>query len=119
MVESPLMWKQVIALLTIAISLSACARDRYSARDRYTVVGRTNDSDSKDQWNVKVVLEHDGHKLYAKCGEKATVEGCTFHVGQTLDCKFLPRHQEFLTCGNGKSDTIAGNDVLLIEKEEQ
>jgi hypothetical protein len=42
--------------------------------NRYTVIGRTNDQGSPD-W-VKVVLAHDGQKIYANCNNlKAGAKG--------------------------------------------
>jgi hypothetical protein len=124
--ESARMWRQ-IAIALLFSALWGCG-----AANSYTVVERTNDQNSP--W-VKVVLLHDGEKIYANCnndkaGANGKTEGCKLYVGETLqNCDFSPdplSHDSRgynLICGNeltnGKLDTTAGNELLLFEKEEQ
>lgn len=109
------------------ILLFACVRDSY------TVIQRTNHS-GNEFW-VKVVLLHDGHRFYTICNnykaagnykpaEVDKVYQCGLHVGQTVRCKFFPHRESGydLICGNelvqGELTTSGRNDLLLIEKEE-
>ena len=110
-----------------------CACSRYS----YTVIER-DDGVNGTYW-VKIVLKHDGHKYFASCNnykapgkpgvDPNQITRCNLHVGDTIKCKFFPDRLARdasgydLICGNeltnGKLDTTGGNELLIVEKEEQ
>jgi hypothetical protein len=111
--------------------LMVCACDGGRRPDRYTVIGRTNSDDNVVLF-VPVVLQHDGHRYYARCnnikaGEdpKVTLH-CNLHVGMTVECQFFKSRDvsEYdLICGSkrtekGALDTFGENELLFIDKEE-
>jgi hypothetical protein len=113
--------------------LMMCACNREKQTNRYTVIGRTNSDDALVSF-VPVVLQHDGHKYYARCnnikegegGSKVTLQ-CNLHVGMTVECQaFASRDVSGydLICGSkrtekGTLDTFGENELLQIDKEEQ
>jgi hypothetical protein len=118
-----------VLIIAMLFSSSACSRSNYTVIER--------DARDNDKYSVKVVLKHDGHKYFASCNNyKAAgkagddkITRCNLHVGDTIKCKFFPDRLASdaggydLICGseltNGKLDTTGGNELLIVEKEEQ
>jgi hypothetical protein len=116
----------VAAAFILASLLVACNSDRY------TVTQRKNEN----KFWVKVALRHDGHTLYANCNnykaagnykreDVGKIYLCWLYVGQTVQCTSFPHRESGydLICGNelvkGELTTSGGNDLLLIEKEDE
>ena len=124
--------KKITMVFLLALLMCACSRDNYSVIERDDAAMR----DKGEYW-VKVVLKHDGHKYFASCNNyKAAgkpgndeITRCNLHVGDSIKCKFFPDRSGpdasgyDLICGseltNGKLDTSGGNELLIIEKEEE
>ena len=119
----------VVSLLMMSLSLIAWGR--YTRPDRYKVIGRTNGNSSLVV-EVPVVLEHDGHKYYARCNNIKGVENpsvtrhCELHVGMTVECELFTSRDVNgydLICGSkrnkdGKLDTYGENELLFVDREE-
>jgi len=113
----------------LILMLFACNREKPT--DRYTVIGRTNSD--YELADVPIVLQHNGHKYYARCNNVKAVEDpkvtlhCNLHVGMTVECQdFASRDVSGydLICGSkrnqkGTLDTFGENELLQIDKEEQ
>jgi hypothetical protein len=82
---------------------------------------------------VKVVLLHEGHRLYAtaldyKADAGGIIRHCNLRVGETVSCKFFAdRNSEDaggydLICGgqlwHGRLTTTGGNELLTIYRDE-
>jgi hypothetical protein len=81
---------------------------------------------------VPVVLEHDGHKYYARCNNIKGVEDpkvtqrCELHVGMKVECQLFKSRDVSgydLICGSkrdekGDLDTHGENELLYIDREE-
>jgi hypothetical protein len=119
----------IVVFLTIASSFPACERDK--RRERFRVIGRANPNDAAVVYELPVILEHDGHKYYAKCNNIKAVEDpkvtrhCELHVGMTLECQFFNDREPGydLICGTrrdveGNLSTYGENELLTIDKEE-
>lgn len=124
-----------ILLIWVAIWQSACGPDALG-RGHYKVVDRIDDPDcSPDHLNcsVKVVLLHEGHRLYAtaldyRVDSRGKVRNCNLRVGETVSCKFFAdRHSEDaggydLICGeqlwHGRLTTSGENELLTIYRDE-
>ena len=116
----------VVCVVIMLLSLAACDK-RHS---RCTVVGRTN-SDASLVFEVPVVLEHDGHKYYARCNNIKGVENpkvtqhCELHVGMTVECQFFTSRDVNgydIICGsrrnkNGDLETYGENELLFVDRE--
>jgi hypothetical protein len=120
-------------LFLVALLIAFCGCEGYRRTDGYSVVQRTNDNkDSFVAW-VPVVLEHHGHKYFARCNNIKAVDtdskhdrGCELHVGMTVRCQFFTNRDISgydLICGSkrnekGDLDTYGENELLFIDKEE-
>ena len=114
-----------LALLALLLSLLCVCNNH----NRYTVIERTN-SDSDSAYYVPVVLQHGGHRYYARCNNfkavadpKVTLH-CNLHVGQTVECQFFESggYGYDLICGSkrnekGDLDVFGENDLLTVDKE--
>jgi hypothetical protein len=121
----------VLTHLLLALLLVLCVCERNGRRERYTVIGRTN-SDEHLVLFVPIVLEHNGHKYYARCNNIKAVEDpkvtqhCELHVGMKVDCEMFKNRDVNgydLICGNrrdekGDLDTHGENEMLYIDREE-
>jgi len=121
-------YPKAILWLVALLPLYACHKDKNY--DRFTVIERANSDDSFVPW-VPVVLQHDGHKYYARCNNfkgtrdpKVTLR-CNLHVGMTVECQFYANRDGSgydLICENmrnekGDLDTFGENEMLDIDKE--
>lgn len=111
--------------------LMVCACESGTRHDRYTVIGRTN-SDDNLVFFVPVVLQHNGHKYFARCNnikavkDSKVTQHCELHVGMQVECQFFNSRDVSgydLICGNkrnqkGDLDTVGENELLYIDKEE-
>jgi hypothetical protein len=120
-------WRMENIGIGFLLALSACACNHNS----YTVIQR---EEADDYW-VRIVLKHDGHKYFAECNnykapgkpgiDPDKITHCNLHVGDEVKCQFFPDRASGydLICGDeltdGKLDTTGGNELLLIKKEEQ
>jgi len=121
----------LIVVCVLMMLLSLVAYERHKRHARYKVVGRTN-SESSLVFEVPVVLEHDGHKYYARCNNIKGVENpnvtqhCELHVGMTVECELFTSRDVNgydLICGSkrnkdGNLDTYGENELLYVDREE-
>jgi hypothetical protein len=119
----------VIGACATVLLWSACKDGSF---DQYTVIGRTNSSEHL-VIDVPIVLEHDGHKYYARCNNIKGVKDpnvtrhCDLHVGMKVHCQFFTSRDTNgydLICGDkrnekGDLDTYGENEFLFIDREEQ
>jgi hypothetical protein len=127
-VNRPALAALVIGAGAMILWLGACR----GPRDEYTVIGRTNSNDSL-VFEVPVILEHDGHKYYARCNNVKGVKDpkvtrhCDLHVGMKVHCQFFTSRDTNgydLICGEKRNekadlDTYGENELLFIDREEQ
>ena len=123
----------IFGLLILAV-ISAASCHAGTNANRWTVVSRTNSEAELKLW-VFVVLEHDGHKYYARCnnykaGPKGANYGCELHVGMSVDCQWYRDGAQSkgwkgydLICGTkrndaGELDTYGENELLNIDRED-
>jgi hypothetical protein len=113
------------------LTLMMCACNSGRRTDRYTVIARTNSDYELD--DVPIVLQHDGHKYYARCNNIKAVEDpkvtihCNLHVGMTVECQFFENRQVVgydLICGSKRDEkgdlaAFGENELLQIDKEEK
>jgi hypothetical protein len=119
-------------LCPFMLILMMCACNREQHTNRYTVIERKNGDYSLD--DVPIVLQHDGHKYYARCNNIKEGEGgrmvtlhCNLHVGMTVECQFFENRQVVgydLICGSKRDEkgdlaAFGENELLQIDKEEQ
>jgi hypothetical protein len=126
----------IITLVLLQLLQSSCMETDRLGRGRYKVVERTDEPNcSADHLDctVKVVLLHDGHRLYAtaldyKVDIGGEIRHCDLRVSDTISCIFFPDRNSRdaggynLICGNqlwnGKLTTTGGNELLTIYKDE-
>jgi hypothetical protein len=98
------------------------------------VVGRTNTTDRSEFW-VDVVLEHAGHRYYARCNSyqaglvKDTVYRCGgLHADHIVNCQWYRDRERSkgydLIWGNkrnqnGELDNFGENELLDITRQEK
>ena len=101
---------------------------------RWRVVAREDPKNSSgfEVYEVKVVLEHGGHRYHALCNNlkggsiKDQVYRCELYVGNTVRCQWYKQREMGydLICGDkrnekGELDTFGESELLQIEREEK
>ena len=124
-------WKLglVVGLIVlVSLLISTCQNDRRVSR--YRVIERTNSSAGL-VFEVPIVLEHDGHKYFARCNnikgikDPNVTKHCELHVGMTVECQVFKQKDlgYDLICGSmrnqkGDLDAYGENELLTIDREE-
>jgi len=122
-----------VSVVAILLSMGCGIAESTS---KWKVVVRENPKDLFGSW-VNVVLEHDGHRYFARCNNnkagstKGRTYGCGLHVGDTVKCQWYRDREQSkeykgydLICGDkrnekGELDTFGENELLQIEREEK